>query len=202
MEIKKNKKNKYALLLLALLLIGVASYGTYAYFTSSTNIASDITLSTGTVSLDKSVTSDWTYSSLKKSDNAKIDDTNADNNLTVKASDSNAYSNLRPGDYYTKTVTVEYTGTVAAKLTANVDGADANVAQATANGFEFKTTVDGLTNGAVVQPGATATITLKVGIPLSTTAETFGTSNNKEGGISLSGLADAVTVTASQANIN
>lgn len=103
----KRKSNRYSILMLALIFIGFATYGTYAYFTDSTSVGSEIKLSTGTVSLANDTSNDeWQYGYMENySENAKIS-----NKV------GNSFANAQPGDTFTLTKTVQYTGSLDAKV--------------------------------------------------------------------------------------
>lgn len=121
-----HKNRKYSILLLALLFIGVATYGTYAYFTDSKSIDGQLTLTKGQVSLGDAVGSDWTY----KGNTGENDDYSSlkadDSQLPLKNENisnqtGTSFSNVLPGDTFKKVVTVVYNGTVTATGTVTVD---------------------------------------------------------------------------------
>lgn len=105
---KQNGSRRYSVLLLALLFIGMATYGTYAYFTDSTSVNGNIKLSTGTVSLAQSE-ANWIYNI--DGANTAIDQPEPESEL--------AFTNVQPGDSFTKEVTVEYTGTLYGMVEVN-----------------------------------------------------------------------------------
>lgn len=186
---KKNGGRRYSILLLALLFIGFASYGTYAYFTDSTSVDGDIKLSTGTISLGDAKTEGWQY-------------VPADGNENTERQGS---TNLQPGDYFEKSVTVSYTGSLDAAMTAAVN--DKVGADVTAKGFSYSASIDdtevaaGNTSASVtVKPAETVKVTLKVGVPERAEAEVYADAagRNMAGGISLDEIADAVTITVDQ----
>ncbi|WP_461197693.1 hypothetical protein [Enterococcus sp. N249-2] len=103
----KRKSNRYSILMLALIFIGFATYGTYAYFTDSTSVGSEIKLSTGTVSLANDTKSDeWEYGHIAS----------YSENKQISNKKGNYFSNAQPGDTFTLTKTVQYTGTLDAKV--------------------------------------------------------------------------------------
>ncbi|WP_312540613.1 hypothetical protein [Enterococcus sp.] len=103
----KRKSNRYSILMLALIFIGFATYGTYAYFTDSTSVGSEIKLSTGTVSLANDSKSDeWEYGHIAS----------YSENKQISNKKGNSFSNAQPGDTFTLTKTVQYTGTLDAKV--------------------------------------------------------------------------------------
>ena len=103
----KRKSNRYSILMLALIFIGFATYGTYAYFTDSTSVGSEIKLSTGTVSLsDVTTNNDWVYGHIE----------NYSKNEKISALEGNSFTNAQPGYTFTLTKTVQYTGSLNAKV--------------------------------------------------------------------------------------
>ena len=109
-EVRNQGNRRYSMLLMALLFIGMATYGTYAYFTDSKSVNGNIQLTTGTVKLSQRVkTTYWTYN--KDGVNERISPT---------ASEL-AFSNVQPGDKFTKTVKVTYDGTLNALVTTTLN---------------------------------------------------------------------------------
>lgn len=120
---KQNGSRRYSVLLLALLFIGMATYGTYAYFTDSTSVNGNIKLETGTVKFSDITESNWEY---QNNGNEKISSTEVDDF---------DFKNIQPGDSFVKTAVVEYTGTLDGILevkpfTENeeIEGLDYNIA--------------------------------------------------------------------------
>lgn len=113
-EVRNQGNRRYSMLLMALLFIGMATYGTYAYFTDSKSVDGSIKLSTGTVSLSQIESTEWVYEGEEK--NALIE---------------NTYENLQPGDGFKKTVKIKYIGT----LNATIDQKTADIASE--DGFSY-----------------------------------------------------------------
>lgn len=194
---QKKSRNKYGLLLLALLLIGVASYGTYAYFTDSSTIASDITLKTGTVKFDEVAKNvKWDYVPNTKLDNDKINDKNLNNAKEKGEGAGTVYTNLRPGDYFQKEVEVVYSGSLDATLAAEINQTALN---------QINTANYAVTVSAVAVPAKPNTykVNLRVGVPLNDASEKFAGTNgrNTTDGVSLAAIENAVTITAVQSNV-
>lgn len=108
---QKNEKNhqgnrRYSILLLALLFIGMATYGTYAYFTDSTSVDGNIKLETGTVKFDELNPTNWEY---QGDVNKKID----------KKSAEHDFANVQPGDTFVKEVKVKYVGSLDGTVEVN-----------------------------------------------------------------------------------
>ena len=195
---QKNEKNhqgnrRYSILLLALLFIGMATYGTYAYFTDSTSVDGNIKLTTGTVSFGEIAKGEWVY---KQNGNDKI--------ITT---DVGEFEKVQPGDAFEKTVEVKYTGTL--------DGImDITVKQFTDNGmieglnYEVLVTGDKVTDGhegIKVEKEDTFAVTLKVTLPLEEDLKESHSGddnrNNEEKTINLDKLAEAVTFTVKQTGV-
>lgn len=149
---KHNGNRRYSILLLALLFIGMATYGTYAYFTDSTSVSGNIELKTGTVKLEQSK-ANWNYN---KNGNTAID----------KQESELAFTNVQPGDSFTKTVTVQYKGTLDGTVTVKPFTLDEVI-----KGLNFKIKVDGtdVTENGVERPvvkDETFTVTLTATLPM------------------------------------
>lgn len=116
-----HKNRKYSILLLALLFIGVATYGTYAYFTDSKSVDGQLALTKGQVSLGEISKPEWTYEGnseqLSPSSFSKYnaDLSNGSENASgVGSLKGTAFTNVLPGDTFTTKITMDYTGSVAA----------------------------------------------------------------------------------------
>lgn len=197
----EQKKNNFTILLFALLLIGMATYGTYAYFTDSTSIDSGLKLTTGTVNLEnvKGDETPWVYSH----DESVTDD----NSNYVSDESYNELNSVQPGDVVTKEFTVEYKGTSDAVVTIDdtvieeafaQSGFDLNLTYATdADGKEVKKTDSEIE----VKPEQKILVTAKVAV---TNKEDESYSSEKDNRnnqtISLDNVANGITITAKQAN--
>lgn len=196
----KRKSNRYSILMLALIFIGFATYGTYAYFTDSTSVGSEIKLSTGTVSLGQAVDGKWEYKSLKSGkENQKI----------KSETDKNQFSNLQPGDSYTMTKKVQYTGTLDAKV--SYQDKTELYEEVSSKGFELSIKVEKISydqtatdlQGKTVDifPGETVNVTFTVSVPYKN-AEAYNAnlSRNKveTSSLDLTEVENSVTITVTQ----
>lgn len=121
-QTKPASRKKYSILLVALLLIGVATYGTYAYFTDSKDVDSNLALTNGSVKLDDFDTKTWTYKGNTKDQNSYTDEKLSYKNPNLTPTDSsNTFSNVLPGDTFTKTISINYSGTAQADIKVNLD---------------------------------------------------------------------------------
>ncbi|MBM7710296.1 hypothetical protein [Enterococcus lemanii] len=208
--VKKKGNRRYSMLLLALLFIGTATYGTYAYFTDSTSVDGSIKLTTGTVSfgdLNKDF-SEWTY--------GVVDKYNAVNNFknVVKESE-NSFSNLQSGDGYQKVYNVKYEGSLPASIKSEVSP---NISTAiNDSGFDYVISysitradkyiggknLSSLDGTIIVEPNDVITITLTVSVPFKEDGEKYGegklnTSDVTKSTLDLSELENAATLTVNQ----
>lgn len=185
---KKHQGNRrYSILLLALLFIGMATYGTYAYFTDSTSVDGNIKLTTGTVSFGEIAKGEWVY---KQNGNDKI--------ITTGVGEFD-FQNVQPGDAFEKTVEVKYTGTLDGLMKVNQFTDNTLVKD-----LDYKILVD----GKVVDPSKaievkdmdTFTVKLMVTVPRLDKENTLkdGRQNTT---IDLTGLENAVTFTVSQKGV-
>lgn len=171
--VKKKGNRRYSMLLLALLFIGTATYGTYAYFTDSTSVDGSIKLSTGTVSLSQINSTEWVYEGEGK-------------NTLIK----NTYENLQPGDGFKKTVEIKYLGTLNATIAqktaeiASVEGFSYTIEFKNEQGEEFDFTKE-ITPNTVINVIFTAKV--------NDTKE-----KQKTNQLDLDSLTDAVTLTVEQ----
>ncbi|HCS29804.1 MAG TPA: hypothetical protein DIW21_00460 [Enterococcus sp.] len=202
-----HKNRKYSILLLALLFIGVATYGTYAYFTDSKSIDSKLTLTKGQVSLGEVVGSDWTY----KGNTGKGDDYSPlQHNGQLKFTNENissqtgtSFSNVLPGDTFKREVTVDYTGTVTATGTVTVDtsklGGINYKVSATVGDKPATINEDG-TQSMDIKPGESVIITMIAQVPYNGTEDfnVEGSRNNGSTNTFLDNLTDAITVSVEQ----
>ena len=188
-EVRNQGNRRYSMLLMALLFIGMATYGTYAYFTDSTSVNGNIKLKLGTVNLGKAKTkTEWTYDGYGNGQINKIQ-------TTAAAFD---FVKVQPGDKFTKEVTVSYEGTLDAVVDITNNYEDENgklTLQATVEKQGGKNDADIET----VSPGEEFTVTLTATVPVGE-AESFGNGRNIDGGttIDLTTLEKAVTITATQ----
>ncbi len=206
-----HKNRKYSILLLALLFIGVATYGTYAYFTDSKSINGQLTLTKGQVSLGDAVGSDWTY----KGNTGEGDDySQLQNNGQLKFTNKNissttgtSFSNVLPGDTFKKTITVSYKGTVDATgtIALNTNGISKAIDYVVLfnNGGENEQlsseskTINFSANG---EDKKKLTFTLIVHVPYNSVPEDFTADSRNNGSTNtfLDNLTDAITVRVEQ----
>ncbi|OTN75958.1 hypothetical protein A5886_001034 [Enterococcus sp. 8G7_MSG3316] len=192
----KRKSNRYSILMLALIFIGFATYGTYAYFTDSTSIRTDIELTAGTVSFDTKNVGDWQY--------VTWDNSSTSRNLSLVNKSAN---NLQPGDAFQKTVTIHYSGSLRAKISIkDIDTLIQDVQK-----VKYDAAVVVKLNGSLINPDQYAgfdvqqneeiEITIKIGLSPKNEPEKFNEdgSRNKSNGLSLNQL-NPITVTAVQTN--
>lgn len=175
---KHNGNRRYSILLLALLFIGMATYGTYAYFTDSTSVSGNIELKTGTVKFSEVQVGEWT--SQRTNDKGV------------------AFSNVQPGDVFTKTATVEYTGSLDGFVTVNQF-----TKEEFKKGLDYKILVDGKEIDPekkipVGKDKKTFTVSLEVTIPL---LEEEYTEERQNMVFNLNELADAVTFSVEQTGL-
>lgn len=187
---KQNGSRRYSVLLLALLFIGMATYGTYAYFTDSTSVNGNIKLSTGTVKFAEVEKVSWMY---KGNENGKIISTG------VGEFD---FQNVQPGDSFIKTVQVEYTGTLDGIVTVkqftekeneNIEGVDYNIVINTPNADDK------------VFPGDDFTVILTATLPIgdveSHSANEENRNNKVDKVIDLNVLEEAVEISVVQLGV-
>lgn len=207
-----HKNRKYSILLLALLFIGVATYGTYAYFTDSKSIDGQLTLTKGQVSLGDAVGSDWTY----KGNTGEGDDySQLQNNGQLKFTNKNissttgtSFSNVLPGDTFKKTITVSYTGSVDATgtIALNTNGISTKAIDYVVlvnNGGENEqlSSKSKTINFSAKEEGTKKlTFTLIVHVPYTSNAENFSEKGRNNGSTNafLDNLTDAITVRVEQ----
>lgn len=211
-----NRKNrKYSILLLALLFIGVATYGTYAYFTDSKSIDGQLTLTKGQVSLGDAKAQEWTYQGNSEAVlSTSFDKYNANlwngeeyatstNRLT-----GSSFSNVLPGDTFTTTIDIKYTGSVDATgtIALNTDKISRNIDYVVLfnNGGsnEELTSNEPITFSADADKEETKklTFTLIVHVPYDSNEENLSKEgrNNGSNNNFLDNLTDAITVSVQQ----
>lgn len=201
---KNKKKKQLPLLLLALLFITAAAYGTRAYFTDNASQDSGITLQVGNLSIDPAEVV-WKYTPLSGNDNIKLGATFAADNTTII--DPKQIQNVQPGDAFTGSFTFTNTGSLSQVVTASSDFVAEN------NNGIFLTTIDNtLTNNTTNETGNTVrvepneTVSVKLIVTVSTDDQFNNTHNNGSGNavtdtnIALTAIKGALNVTAVQTN--
>ncbi|WP_430611847.1 hypothetical protein [Enterococcus sp. DIV0876] len=195
---KKHKSNRYSILMLALIFIGFATYGTYAYFTDSTSVGTDIELTAGTVNLGEAKEGKWKYVNWNSTYNRGKELTQ--NNELELTGDSS--SNLQPGDAFEKTIMVKYQGSLDAKI--NVENVSEVINEIQAQNFDATITINhGDDTEFIVKQDADIIISIKVGLPYipdeeAYTSDSNGTSRNAHQGIDLNEVTKELKITASQ----
>lgn len=189
-EVRNQGNRRYSMLLMALLFIGMATYGTYAYFTDSTSVNGNIQLTTGTVKLSQldDKTTYWTYN-----------EDGVNEQISQKTS-ALAFSNVQPGDKFTKTVKVTYDGTLNALVTTTIK--ENYKALAEDAGITLSIEVDGKENGKIA-PNTTFTVTLTAELPLEEVKEQHSAANSNRNNaesklFDLNNFTDAVTISVKQ----
>ena len=203
---KNKKKKQLPLLLLALLFITTAAYGTRAYFTDNASQDSGIALQVGNLSIDKSDVNEivWKYTPLNGS-NSQLQDIY--DPTTKIIDDPSEIKKVQPGDAFTGTFTFKNTGSLRQVVTASNDFVAEN------NNGIFLTTIDNnLTNNTTNQTGNTVTVepnetvSVKLIVTVSTDDQFNNTHNNGSGNavtdtnIALTAIKGALNVTAVQTN--
>ena len=201
---KNKKKKQLPLLLLALLFITAAAYGTRAYFTDNASQDSGITLQVGNLSIDPAEVV-WKYTPLSGNDNTKLGATFAADNTTII--DPKQIQNVQPGDAFTGSFTFTNTGSLSQVVTASSDFVAEN------NNGIFLTTIDNtLTNNTTNETGNTVrvepneTVSVKLIVTVSTDDQFNNTHNNGSGNavtdtnIAVTAIKGALNVTAVQTN--
>ena len=204
---KNKKKKQLPLLLLALLFITTAAYGTRAYFTDQATQNSGISLQVGNLSIDPSDNNAivWTYTPLEAEPNDKLGATFEADNTTII--DPTQINNVQPGDAFTGVFTLKNTGSLSQVVTASNDFVAEN------NNDIFLTTIDNtLTNNTTTQTGSTVTVepnetvSVKLIVTVSTDDQFNNTHNSGSGNavtdtnIALTAIKGALKVTADQTN--
>lgn len=197
---KKHGRKRYSILLVALLLIGVATYGTYAYFTDSKKVDSGLNLKKGSVTLGEFKDANWTYKGNTKEDdqsftNEKLTFTNP--NIEPKNT-ATTFTNVLPGDTFTKTITIPYTGTAKADITVKMSS---QLPEGIAHSFTVTqnntvTTID--KNEMVldtISPNETLSFNLTIHIPYGAENDARNTAQSED---LLSSIPDLIQVTATQ----
>ncbi|MFR4286183.1 MAG: SipW-dependent-type signal peptide-containing protein [Enterococcus italicus] len=207
-----HKNRKYSILLLALLFIGVATYGTYAYFTDSKSIDGQLTLTKGQVSLGEEH-SDWTYKGNTGSGDdyasLKTDDKPLSlKNDNISPQSGSSFSNVLPGDTFKTTITVSYTGSVDATgtIALNTNGISTKAIDYVVffnNGGENEqlSSKSKTINFSAKEEGTKKlTFTLIVHVPYTSNAENFSEKGRNNGSTNafLDNLTDAITVSVQQ----
>lgn len=206
---KSNKKKQLPLLLLALLLITTAAYGTKAYFTDSASQKGDVSLTLGKLAVANKTTGNWKYA---------IDTTVSSKNNNLKAgataialsasaeqeiSDATDINNMQPGDVFSRIFNFENTGTldqlVSLEMPNTVKNAstifDIKYQIRTSGQSEFGSASTELPTDVRLLPGES----IEIKVIISLTDDSTKYANQKNTDISLDFTNDMI-LTAKQAN--
>ena len=148
-------KKFVSLTLISVLILGTTIYGTYSYFSSKVNVNSNIKITVGNLKLQEEGSTNWEYAgvaekgSYSKFDKSLVDQAQGkDNNFTI----------VKPGDVFTKNVTVKNTGSLNERITIK------DVSSEAGNGFVEFSITDGLVQQAILKPGEAKTFIIKAQI--------------------------------------
>ncbi|MEK4947740.1 hypothetical protein [Carnobacterium sp. FSL W8-0810] len=170
-----SRRKKLPLLLGALLIISVAAYGTRAYFSDSAKQQANIELELGDVEISTDKTKEWKYTPLETGIN--LDATEAKNKKLGKSKqDANVvYTNVRPGDSFTREYVIENTGSLDVKvgleysgqlvqspLPIKLEGAEINVSNIKVEDTPFLISISGLQTNFTLKPKGTEKYTVTI----------------------------------------
>lgn len=195
---KNKNKKQLPLLLLALLFITAAAYGTRAYFTDDASQEADIKLTLGNLDIEN-VESKWVYKGEGNTTLGYSDGTKIPNAEDIK--------NVQPGDSFKRTFKFINNGSLNQKVTVV---SDILAKEATAEN-PFVVNVDPIITGntTVLEKGQTINFDVTITVPGTTAGEydvdgSYNVSNlvqtNNPDKYSLDYLAEIITVTAVQTN--
>ncbi|MBT2731133.1 M73 family metallopeptidase [Carnobacterium sp. ISL-102] len=195
-----NRRKKLPLLLGALLIISVAAYGTRAYFSDSATVQGDIQLSLGNVDITTSNDANWEYTPIEGMD------TRAEDNLDLDSSTSDTtgqkYTNVRPGDSFTRSYTITNIGSLESKVNLSTTKYDLSVLENdSVDDGAFTVSIENLENEFILdaKDGEDSSKTFKVTIKVDLDAKDSISYNNanKE---TVNYLEQAISVKAVQTN--
>lgn len=163
-----SRLKKLPLLLGTLLIISVAAYGTRAYFSDSRTQQANIELVLGDVEISTDKTKEWEYTPLETGFN--LDASEAKNKRLGKSKqDANVvYTNVRPGDSFTREYVIENTGSLDVKvgldysgqfsqspLPNKLEGAEINIPNIEVENTPFLISISGLQTNFTLEPKGT-----------------------------------------------
>ncbi|MEG0132861.1 MAG: TasA family protein [Clostridium sp.] len=156
------KKKKVISLLIASVLVVGGAVGTYAWFTDSEIASANLVINTGTLKIDKDTASDnWVVS-------------DGNNSEIENKSEANNYTNVRPGDSFERTFTIQNTGSLSQTITVDSMTPDEfkvalktygdDAANKNFKGIENILTLDAITveGGNILEKGQTKIFKIKV----------------------------------------
>lgn len=175
------KKNKtIGFMLAATLLVGGTFMGTKAWFTDQAEANANLTITTGSMDLEVSE-GDWT----------KVGDSES------TPESGNTFTNVRPGDKFTKTVTVTNEGTLKQKL--SVTGGDKK-ADAPDDYFTVETTAKDLEKDTVEGNGGEKTFNITVKVEGNKMSSDKDNKDNEKSTFDLNKYMNQITINADQIN--
>ncbi len=166
---------KLPILLGTLLIISVAAYGTRAYFSDSASQQANIELTLGDVEISTDKTKEWKYTPLLTGNN--LDTAKAKNTKLgkTKSDDTMVYTNVRPGDSFTREYVIENTGSLDLKVELEYSGqfsdtvlplksvgAEISKTNVKVKGTPFLISVNGLLTNFTLKPKATEKYTVTI----------------------------------------
>lgn len=133
------KKKIAALVLAATLVTGMGGYGTYSYFRDEADFTQNISITTGTLDISTS-SSKWETKAIELNMNNKdvteneVEEILAEERITIgqitTTDNVNALTavNVKPGDYFTRKITISNDGTLDANVKVSIkDLTDSNL---------------------------------------------------------------------------
>jgi len=196
---KNKKKKQLPLLLLALLFITTAAYGTRAYFSDDASQDAGIKLTLGNLDIkEKSVV--WEYTTAESKKNKKISVGVVEGTEIKNPAD---IQNVQPGDEFTGTFTFENTGTLDQVVTAvnTLETLNEGIVKFDVNDQILVTKPDGSkvaeSNEVTAEPGQL--IKIKVVATVGTT-ENDNTYNTIDKKVAVDAIEKTITVNAVQSN--
>lgn len=202
-----NKRTVRKEILLALLFITAAAYGTRAYFTDNALQDSGIALQVGNLSIDPTADAAvvWKYSPIEGKVNSDLD---ALYDATTKEiTNPTAIRNVQPGDAFTGTFTFKNTGTLTQVVTAENDFTVENgnpIFDVAVSNDLINNTSKITSSSVTVKPGETVSVQVMVSVK---TDNSYNSTHNSttenpisDSTVALTAIEGALTVTAVQSN--
>lgn len=203
-KVSVSRLKKLPLLLGTLLIVSVAAYGTRAYFSDSATQQGDIQLSLGTVDISTDKTSEWQYTPLTTGDN--LDENNVKNEkLGESMTDKGKiYTNVRPGDSFVRTYSIQNTGTLDVKVelsSANIPVALSGIGNNSVHpDGPFNITVNGLKDKFTLAPEQELTYTVTITVDPKVNNTFNAAQQLNQNTITKNYLEQAITIKAVQMN--
>jgi len=187
---KNKKKKQLPLLLLALLFITTAAYGTRAYFTDEAKQEAEIKLTLGNLAITNE-TESWKYTGNGNTTAGYVKDT--------VITDAKDMKFVQPGDSFTRTFKFTNTGSLDQVVTLNTDILEKNADVQS----PFTVSVGDLTNDKeyTLKSRKSITFDVKIEVPADTQGAYNGMDSfNGPNEYTLDYLQKAITVTVKQTN--